>query len=86
MPISGGLSATTQIREIEHNRDLRRAPVTMVSTNLTKEHITQSFWVGCDFHIAKPVTPAVSLKAIDSKLEACAASQRAAPGKAKTLG
>ena len=50
-----------------------------------KEHITQSFWAGCDFHIAKPVTPETLLKGIDATLEACETSEQAASGTAKNL-
>ena len=83
MPIMDGLSATKRIREIERSDGLRRTPIAMVSANAMKEHITQSFWAGCDFHIAKPVTPESLLKGIDATLEACEASERAASGKAK---
>ena len=83
MPIMDGLSATKQIREIERSDGLRRTPIAMVSANAMKEHITQSFWAGCDFHIAKPVTPETLLKGIDATLEACETSEQAASGKAK---
>jgi CheY-like chemotaxis protein len=83
MPIMDGLSATKQIREIERSDGLRRTPIAMVSANAMKEHITQSFWAGCDFHIAKPVTPETLLKGIDATLEACESSEQAASGKAK---
>jgi CheY-like chemotaxis protein len=83
MPIMDGLSATKQIREIERSDGLRRTPIAMVSANAMKEHITQSFWAGCDFHIAKPVTPETLLKGIDATLEACESSEQAASGKTK---
>jgi two-component system, sensor histidine kinase len=83
MPIMDGLSATKRIREIERSDGLRRTPIAMVSANAMKEHITQSFWAGCDFHIAKPVTPETLLKGIDATLEACETSERVASGKAK---
>jgi len=83
MPIMDGLSATKRIREIERSDGLRRTPIAMVSANAMKEHITQSFWAGCDFHIAKPVTPETLLKGIDATLEACETSEQAASGKAK---
>ena len=83
MPIMDGLSATKRIREIERSDGLRRTPIAMVSANAMKEHITQSFWAGCDFHIAKPVTPESLLKGIDATLEACETSEQVASGKAK---
>lgn len=83
MPIMDGLSATKQIREIERSDGLRRTPIAMVSANAMKEHITQSFWAGCDFHIAKPVTPETLLKGIDATLKACESSEQAASGKTK---
>ncbi len=83
MPIMDGLSATKRIREIERSDGLRRTPIAMVSANAMKEHITQSFWAGCDFHIAKPVTPETLLKGIDAALEACETSEQAASSKAK---
>jgi two-component system, sensor histidine kinase len=85
MPIMDGLSATKRIREIERSDGLRRTPIAMVSANAMKEHITQSFWAGCDFHIAKPVTPETLLKGIDATLEACETSEQAASGTAKNL-
>ena len=78
MPILDGLSATKQIRELERTKGLRRTPIAMVSANAMKDHIAQSFGAGCDFHIAKPVTPATLLKGIDATLEACAAFERPA--------
>ncbi|MFN7497388.1 MAG: PAS domain S-box protein [Hyphomonadaceae bacterium] len=84
MPIMDGLSATKRIREIERSQGLRRTPIAMVSANAMKEHITQSFWAGCDFHIAKPVTPEALLKGIDATLEACEANEHTGSGKAKT--
>jgi len=83
MPIMDGLSATKRIREIERRDGLRRTPIAMVSANAMKEHITQSFWAGCDFHIAKPVTPETLLKGIDAALAACETSEQAASSKAK---
>ena len=83
MPIMDGLSATKRIREIERSDGLRRTPIAMVSANAMKEHITQSFWAGCDFHIAKPVTPETLLKGIDAALEACETSEQAASSKDK---
>ncbi|WP_313588877.1 PAS domain S-box protein [Aquidulcibacter sp.] len=84
MPIMDGLSATKRIREIERSNGLRRTPIAMVSANAMKEHITQSFWAGCDFHIAKPVTPEALLKGIDATLEACEANEHTGSCKAKT--
>jgi CheY-like chemotaxis protein len=84
MPVMDGLSATKQIREIERSKGLQRTPIAMVSANAMKEHITQSFWAGCDFHIAKPVTPEALLKGIDATLEACEANEHTGSGKAKT--
>ena len=84
MPVMDGLSATKQIREIERSQGLPRTPIAMVSANAMKEHITQSFWAGCDFHIAKPVTPETLLKGIDATFEACEASEQSSSGKAQT--
>jgi CheY-like chemotaxis protein/anti-sigma regulatory factor (Ser/Thr protein kinase) len=78
MPIMDGLSATKRIREIERSQGLTRTPIAMVSANAMKEHISQSFQAGCDFHIAKPVTPQTLLQGIQATLEACEASERAA--------
>ncbi len=83
MPIMDGLSATKRIREIESSRGMRRTPIAMVSANAMKEHISHSFWAGCDFHIAKPVTPESLLKGIEATLIACEASELAASGAAK---
>jgi PAS domain S-box-containing protein len=84
MPIMDGLSATKRIREIERSEGFRRTPIAMVSANAMKEHITQSFWAGCDFHIAKPVTPETLLKGIDATIEACEANEQTGNGKSKT--
>ncbi|MCA3697266.1 PAS domain-containing hybrid sensor histidine kinase/response regulator [Aquidulcibacter sp.] len=84
MPVMDGLSATKHIREMERSKGLQRTPIAMVSANAMKEHITQSFWAGCDFHIAKPVTPEALLKGIDATLEACEAHEHKGNGKAKT--
>jgi PAS domain S-box-containing protein len=86
MPIMDGLSATKRIREIEHSQGLRRTPIAMVSANAMKEHFTQSFQVGCDFHIAKPVTPEALLKGIEATLEACEENAQTGSGKAKDQG
>lgn len=83
MPVMDGLSATKHIRDIERNRGLKRTPIAMVSANAMKEHITQSFWAGCDYHIAKPVTPEALLRGIDATLEACEAHERTDSGAVK---
>ena len=69
MPEMDGLEATEAIRNIEIAENLPPTPIAMLSANAMREHIDEALDVGCDMHIAKPVTPASLIHDIDRLLK-----------------
>ncbi len=57
MPEMDGLTATREIRRLEAAKGLQRTPIAMLSANALQEHVDQGREAGCDFYIAKPITP-----------------------------
>lgn len=58
MPKMDGLAAARALRDVEAHRAAPRTPIAMVSANAMTTHVQQALDAGCDFHVAKPVTPA----------------------------
>ncbi|HST91876.1 MAG TPA: ATP-binding protein [Brevundimonas sp.] len=69
MPVMDGLAATRAIRLAEGGAR-RQTPVIMLSANAMAEHRMQAAEAGADLHLAKPVTPAALLAAIDGLVQA----------------
>ena len=69
MPRMDGLAATREIRRLETERGGLRTPIVMVSANAMKEHVQMALEAGCDFHLAKPVTPANLVEMLTRALE-----------------
>jgi CheY-like chemotaxis protein len=57
MPEMDGLTATREIRRLETAKGLQRTPIAMLSANALQEHVDQGREAGCDYYIAKPITP-----------------------------
>jgi two-component system, sensor histidine kinase len=57
MPEMDGLTATREIRRLEAAKGLQRTPIAMLSANALQEHVEQGRAAGCDYYIAKPITP-----------------------------
>jgi signal transduction histidine kinase/AmiR/NasT family two-component response regulator len=57
MPEMDGLTATREIRRLEAAKGLQRTPIAMLSANALQEHVDQGRIAGCDYYIAKPITP-----------------------------
>jgi len=68
MPVLDGLSAIRRIRQME--RDEQRPPtlVMVLSANTLPDHIQASIAAGADGHMAKPITAARLLTAVDDAL------------------
>lgn len=77
MPVMDGLAATRAIRSAEVGAR-RHTPIVMLSANAMAEHRLQAAEAGADLHLAKPVTPAALLAAIDSVVPAPPAALAAA--------
>jgi signal transduction histidine kinase/CheY-like chemotaxis protein len=69
MPVMDGLEATRVIRQTERLTGRPRMPVIMLSANALPEHIEAGRQAGADGHVAKPVTAASLLAALNSVLE-----------------
>ena len=74
MPVMDGFEATRRIRALEVERGASPSTIIVVSANCLEEHVTASHDAGADDHIAKPISAAALIGA----LEACAASTRIA--------
>jgi CheY-like chemotaxis protein len=74
MPVMDGFEATRRIRALEATRGACPSKIIVVSANCLDEHVTASHDAGADDHIAKPISAATLIGA----LEACAASARIA--------
>jgi signal transduction histidine kinase/AmiR/NasT family two-component response regulator len=70
MPVMGGLEVTRLIRLQEAEAGLPRMPILMLSANAQKEHRDSALEAGADGHVAKPVTVAGLLGALNAALEA----------------
>jgi CheY-like chemotaxis protein len=68
MPVMDGLSSTRAIRLFEQACGRPRTPILMLSANALPEHIEASVEAGADGHLAKPVTAATLLAAVDAAL------------------
>ena len=68
MPEKDGLTAISEIRQIE-TRDSRRASkIITLSANTSDEDIEKSLAAGADLHLSKPITPDRLINAISSML------------------
>ncbi|MBS0296951.1 MAG: response regulator [Proteobacteria bacterium] len=70
MPVMDGVAATRAIRALEAAAPHRpRTPVVMLSANAMRQHREEAFAAGADLHLAKPVTAASLLGALDQALD-----------------
>jgi CheY-like chemotaxis protein len=77
MPVMDGLQATRLIRRIEAATGARRTPILMLSANALAEHRDAGRAAGADGHVAKPVTVAGLMGALNALLK---------PGEAEGAG
>ena len=68
MPVMDGLTATSAIRDFEQVMQLPRTPLIVVSANALPEHIEASARAGADLHLAKPLTAAALIGAMQRAL------------------
>jgi signal transduction histidine kinase/ActR/RegA family two-component response regulator len=68
MPVMDGLTAIARIREQELATGRPRTPILVLSANAMPEHVQAAHGAGADAHIAKPITPARLLGAIEQAL------------------
>jgi len=69
MPVMDGLEATRLIREEEAASGRPRTPILMLSANALAEHRLAGERAGADGHVAKPVTVAGLMAALNAVLE-----------------
>jgi signal transduction histidine kinase/AmiR/NasT family two-component response regulator len=69
MPVMGGLEATRLIRREEAAAGRARLPVVMLSANALPEHREAGRAAGADGHVAKPVTVAALMAALNAVLD-----------------
>src|SRR5262249_51447842 len=79
MPVMDGLEATRLIRREERETGRPRTPILMLSANAQREHREQSMAAGADGHVAKPVTVAGLLGALNGVLEPSADEVASSP-------
>jgi PAS domain S-box-containing protein len=65
MPVMDGLTATHLIRETEQKRDRKPVPILALTANAEREDIEACRAAGCTAHLAKPVSKAALLRAIE---------------------
>jgi PAS domain S-box-containing protein len=66
MPIMDGLAATRAIRDLEAADPTRpRTPIIILSANAMRHHEEEAIAAGADLHLAKPITPAALLGAVN---------------------
>lgn len=64
MPRLDGLSATRELRRLESQHGLPRTPIVALTANAYDEDVRDSREAGCDAHLAKPVSRAALLDAM----------------------
>ncbi len=68
MPEMDGLTATREIRRLEQAKGPQRTPIAMLSANALQEHVNQGQAAGCDYYIAKPITPKSLIDGIEATI------------------
>jgi CheY-like chemotaxis protein len=79
MPVMDGLEATRRIRQEEAAAGRPRTPILMLSANALPEHRLAGERAGADGHVAKPVTVAGLMGALNAALEPAEADEDEAP-------
>jgi signal transduction histidine kinase/CheY-like chemotaxis protein len=69
MPVMDGLDATRLIRSEERLTGRSRTPILVLSANALREHRDAALAAGADGHVAKPVTVAGLMSALNGVLE-----------------
>jgi signal transduction histidine kinase/ActR/RegA family two-component response regulator len=69
MPVMDGLEATRLIRRLEASTGRPRTPILMLSANALAEHREAGRLAGADAHVAKPITVAGLMGALNAVLE-----------------
>ena len=68
MPVMDGLEATRLIRRRRGRHRPRRTPILMLSANALPEHREAGRRAGADGHVAKPVTVAGLMTALNAAM------------------
>ncbi|MBI3438833.1 MAG: response regulator [Proteobacteria bacterium] len=69
MPVMSGLEAIAAIRALERRENLPAIPIAVLSANVVERHRELASRAGADLFLAKPITPAVLLSAIETMLQ-----------------
>jgi signal transduction histidine kinase/ActR/RegA family two-component response regulator len=69
MPVMDGLEATRLIRQEEYETSRPRTPILMLSANALPEHRLAGERAGADGHVAKPITAAGLMGALNAVLD-----------------
>ncbi|MDB5459882.1 MAG: multi-sensor hybrid histidine kinase [Caulobacteraceae bacterium] len=73
MPVMDGLAATQALRRHEASLPARpRTPIVMLSANAMPHHLRDAMTAGADLYLAKPLTAAALVKAVNDILGAAA--------------
>ena len=68
MPIMDGLTAVSEIRKLEHEQNLPRIPIAMLTANTSNAHREAATRSGADGFISKPLTPETLVAGINELL------------------
>jgi CheY-like chemotaxis protein len=68
MPVMDGLTATREIRRIEHEAGRVAAPVIIVSASCQPEHVEAGRAAGAQRHLGKPVSAHALIEALNDVL------------------
>lgn len=68
MPVMDGLTASKLIRELPDVR-MRRIPIIAMTANAFEEDVEKAMEAGMNFHLAKPIEPALLLKVLLEYIE-----------------
>ena len=65
MPVMDGFEATRRIRAFEREHGRRKTPVIALTAHVLNEEIDRAAAAGCDAHLAKPISKAALLAALE---------------------
>lgn len=68
MPIMDGLTATRLIRELPDSR-MKNIPIIAMTANAFEEDVKKALGAGMNFHLAKPIEPALLLRVLQEYME-----------------
>jgi CheY-like chemotaxis protein len=76
MPQMDGLAATCAIRKLQAETGAPATPVVMLSANAMPQHRKDALDAGANLHLAKPITAASLIAAVQEALQASGSADR----------